>query len=229
MVMGFLRNFLKSGYRDGTASNGTSSFRNLTEDQLEDHMRISRYGDFHLTDAIRPSYSLEVMPRRGYRHEWYMDQDSGARIPVLMASVSREQLFDTFLSLLEPLGDTVDVVLETSHDKNHGQHTDFYREQIDMPVLQSILYDFEDLLLHDGCCGIAILNPRKPMEVQLDEHKLLFAYGKKNSGCELALKDADISLIEDMKFLTEAEHIHSSSEEFQHQFHQLCSRLGMDR
>ncbi|MEZ6123650.1 MAG: hypothetical protein R3C49_10785 [Planctomycetaceae bacterium] len=226
--MGFLKKFLKSNYRDTDAPRGISSFRNLSEDQLEEHMSVARYGDFTLTDAVRPSYNLDVIPRTGYRHEWYVDQESGARIPVLMASVTRERLFDVFLSLLDQLGETVDVVLETSHDKNNGEHTDLYREQIDMPVLQSILYDFEDLLMDDGCCGIAVLNPRKPMEVQLDEHKLLFVYGHENSEYEWALKDNSVICDEDMRFITEAEHVHSSSDEFQQRFEQLCYQLGID-
>ncbi len=224
--MSFLKNFLKTNYRDGESPKGVSSFRNLSEDQLEAHMGIARYGDFTLTDAVRPSYNPEIVPRTGYRHEWYVDQDSGARIPVLMASVSREKLFDAFLSLLDPLGETVDVVLETSHDKNNGQHTDLYREQIDMPVLQSILYDYEDLLLDDGCCGIAILNPRKPMEVQLDEHKLMFVYGHENAAYEAALRDNTVRCVDNLRFITEAEHVHSSSDEFQQRFEQLCYRLG---
>ncbi|MFN9234510.1 MAG: hypothetical protein ACK6D4_07700, partial [Planctomyces sp.] len=69
--MGFLQNFLKTGYRDGTPSGDVSSFRHLSEEQLEQHMSVSRYGDFTLTDAIRPAYSLEVIPRTGYRHECY--------------------------------------------------------------------------------------------------------------------------------------------------------------
>jgi hypothetical protein len=226
--MGFLKNFLKTNYRDGESPKGISSFRNLSEDQLEAHMGIARYGDFTLTDAVRPSYNLEIVPKTGFRHEWYIDKDSGARIPVLMASVTREKLFDVFLSLLDPLGETVDVVLETSHDKSNGQHTDLYREQIDMPVLQSVLYDFEDLLLDDGCCGIAILNPRKPMEVQLDEHKLMFVYGHENKDYELALGQNSVQCIENLRFITEAEHVHSSSDEFQDRFEQLCYKLGIE-
>ncbi len=226
--MGFLKKFLKSNYRDSDTPQGVSSFRNLTESQLEEHMSVARYGDFTLTDAVRPSYNLEVMPRTGFRHEWYVDQESGARIPVLMSSVTRERLFDTFLSLLDPLGESVDVVLETSHDKSNGEHTDLYREQIDMPVLQSILYDYEDLLLDDGCCGIAVLNPRKPMEVQLDEHKLLFVYGHDNEGYEWALSENRVACDENIRFITEAEHVHSSSDEFQERFEQLCYQLGID-
>ena len=51
--MGFLQNFLKTGYRDGTPSGDVSSFRHLSEEQLEQHMSVSRYGDFTLTDAIK--------------------------------------------------------------------------------------------------------------------------------------------------------------------------------
>ena len=178
---------------------------------------------------MRPSYNLDVIPKTGFRHEWYVDQDSGARIPVLMASVTREKLFDSFLSLLDPLGPSVDVVLETSHDKSGGQHTDLYREQIDLPVLQSILYDFEDLLIDDGCCGIAVLNPRTPMEIQLDEHKLLFVYGHNNSDYEQILTSNGVRCRENLRFLTEAEHVHSSSDEFQQKFDLLCCQLGIDR
>jgi hypothetical protein len=226
--MNFLKHLLKSNCRDGAPLRGVSSFRNLSEDDLEAHMNIARYGDFTLTDAVRPSYHLDVIPRTGYRPEWYVDPDTAARIPVLMASVTRERLFDTFISLIEPLGETVDVVLETSHEKAGGEHVDLYREQIDMPVLQSILYEFEDLLLDDGCCGIAVLNPRKPMEVQLDEHKLMFVYGHKNVEYETALRRNDVARIEDLRFITEAEHVHSSTDELHQRFEQLCYQLGIE-
>ncbi len=97
-----------------------------------------------------------------------------------------------------------------------------------MPVLQSILYDFEDLLIDDGCCGIAILNPRKPVEIQLDEHKLLFVYGHDNSDYESVFRSQGVKCIESMKFITEAEHVHSSSDEYQRRFGQLCYQLGID-
>ncbi len=53
--MGFLKKFLKSNYRDGDAPHGVSSFRDLSEDQLEEHMSVARYGEFTLTDAVRPA------------------------------------------------------------------------------------------------------------------------------------------------------------------------------
>ncbi len=131
-----------------------------------------------LTDAVRPSYDLQVVPCQGYRHDVYHDEETRASVPVLMAAASNEQLFETFMDLLDPLGSEVDVVLETSHNRDNRGHVDLYREHIDMPVLKSILWDFEDLLLNDGCTGIAVLNPAIPQEVQFDEHKLLIVYGE---------------------------------------------------
>lgn len=225
--MGFLKRLFKNTYRDGELRQGKSSFANLSEEQIETHMKIAKYGNFTLTDAIRPSYDLQVMPRAGYRHDAYHDRDTGIKIPVLMASVSRDQVLDVFFELLEPLGPVVDVVLETSHEQTGG-HQDLYREDIDLPILKSILYDFEDLLLNDGCTGIAVLNPRIPLEVQFDEHKLLIMYGQELVEFQDTLDDYQLPRVEDLKFITEAEHVHSSTEEYARRFDELRYQLGID-
>ena len=175
--MGFLKRFFRNVFREGAMPVGTSSFERLSEEELEAHLGVSRYGDFNLTDAVRPSYDLQVVPAQGYRHDSYRDEQNRANVPVLMAAVSNEQLFEVFMELLDPLGFTVDVVLETSHNRDSSGHNDLYREHIDLPVLKSILYEYEDLLTNDGCTGLAVLNPGIPQEVQFDEHKLLIVYG----------------------------------------------------
>ena len=226
--MGFLKRFIKNTFRDGHETSDRSSFEDLTEEQLETHLNIARYGNFVLTDAVRPSYDLQVVPRNGFRYDTYQDNESGVEIPVLMASASKEKVFDLFIDLLDPLGTEVDVVLETSHEATNGGHNDLYRENIDLPVLKSTLYDFEKLLLDDGCTGIAVLNPRIPMEVQFDEHKLLILYGQDQGEFKNILDDYNIDCSDDIKFITEAEHVHSSSEEFGEEFRQLRYRLGID-
>lgn len=226
--MGFLKKFLKTTYRDNSAGKARSSFESLSEEQLETHLNIAKYGKFMLTDAIRPSYDLEVVPQAGYRHDVYTDKESGIKIPVLMASASKEVLFDLFIDLLDPLGHEVDVVLETSHEGSNNQHQDLYREHMDLPVLKSTLYDYEDLLLNDGCAGIAVLNPLIPLEVQFDEHKLLIMYGQGIEQFEMTLEEYGIPHITDLKFITEAEHVHSSSDESIDELDQLKYRLGID-
>ncbi len=226
--MGFLKNFFNDVFHEDVVAQTTSSFQQLNEEELEAHLGVSRYGDFVLTDAVRPSYGLDVVPTAGFRHDTYHDESSRQDVPVVMAAASREQLFDTFMELLDPLGPVVDVVIETSHDYGAKGHQDLYREHIDMPILQSILWDFEEMLVNDGCTGIAVLNPRIPQEVQLDEHKILIVYGKELREYEGILIDAHLNCSEDMKFITEAEHVHSTNDEYIEQFEALKMRLGID-
>ena len=173
-----------------------------------------------------PVYDLQVVPRRGYRHDVYHDADSRCSVPVLMGAATREELFEVFMDLLDPLGSEVDVVLETSHNREARGHVDLYREHIDTPVLKSILWEYEELLLNDGCVGIAVLNPSIPQEVQFDEHKLLIVYGEDLRGFEQVFDERNIPCDDQMKFITEAEHVHSSSDQFFRQFEELKMAPG---
>jgi hypothetical protein len=226
--MGFLKRFFRNVFREGTVPTGTSSFEQLSEEELELHLGVSRYGDFSLTEAVRPSYDLQVVPAQGYRHDCYRDEQSRSNVPVLMVAVSREHLFETFMDLLDPLGFTVDVVLETSHNRHNKGHTDLYREHIDLPVLKSVLWEYEDLLLNDGCTGLAVLNPGIPQEIQFDEHKLLIVYGDQLRDYEDILHERSVLCNEQIRFITEAEHVHSSNDVYARHFDELRTRLGMD-
>jgi hypothetical protein len=227
--MGFLKKFFRGSLHEGGQAAPTqSSFEQLSEEELEAHLSVQRYGRFTLTDAIRPSYDLKVTPRQGYRHDFYVDEETKTKVPVLMASASREILFDIFMELIEPLGCEVDVVLETSHNRTGSGHTDLYREHIDVPVFKSMLWDYEDLLMNDGCTGMAVLNPAIPQEVQFDEHKLLIVYGNPLFAYEETFARFGVRRDDKMKFITEAEHVHSSSDRFFDQFDELKMRLGMD-
>jgi hypothetical protein len=205
-----------------------TKFQQISEAQLEAHMEVFRYGNFDLTDAIRPSIELAILPRQGFRHDTYIDPTTKNKVPVIMAAATRERLFELFMDMISTLGPVVDVVLETSHYRNSGGHEDFYREHIDMPVLKSILYDFETMLMNDGCTGIAVLNPQRQQEVQFDEHKMVIAYGSPLESFERVLISHDVYGEDDIRFLTEAEHVHSSSDTLYAQFESLCMRLGME-
>ena len=80
--MGFLKRFLKNVFRDGQTQSARSSFDNLTEEQLEAHMKVTQYGDFMLTDAIRPSFDLQVVPTAGYRHDVYLQHTKVFSLPM---------------------------------------------------------------------------------------------------------------------------------------------------
>jgi hypothetical protein len=195
--------------------------------ELTAHLQKDRYGDFWLTNAIRPSPACQVIPRQGFRIETYRDPTGAVKVPVLAAAVSRENLFDLFLDLLDPLGEEVDVVLETSHASEGAGHDDLYREGIDLPVLKSHLCDFEELLLHDGCTGVAVLSTSGPMEVQFDEHKLLVVYAADLKPFRRIFRQYGIRRDDSLRLITEGEHLHSSDPNHRDVFEQLCYRLGV--
>ncbi|MFM8218083.1 MAG: hypothetical protein ACKOJF_04110, partial [Planctomycetaceae bacterium] len=87
--MGLFKRLIKNVFRAGQSRVAPSSFESLTEQQIEDHMRIARYGSFELSDAIRPSVDLQIIPRAGFRRESYRDKQTGVEIPVLMAAASK--------------------------------------------------------------------------------------------------------------------------------------------
>jgi len=196
-------------------------------DKLANHLQREKYGDFWLTEAVRPALNLQVIPQEGFRIETYRDDRHDLVVPVLAASVSRERLFDVFLEMVEPLGDLVDVVLETSHDSDDGKHRDLCREHIDRSVLTSHFCDFEDLLLHDGCTGLAVISTTEPLELQFDEHKLLLVYGQDLLPFQRLLQDGGVRRKNHMQLLTEGAHLHNTHPRHLKAFQQLCYRLGV--
>ncbi|QDT56110.1 hypothetical protein Pan44_41610 [Caulifigura coniformis] len=226
--MGFIKKSSRSNTRDAGVKKGRSSFEGVSENQLEEHLAIARYGSFRLTEAVRPSYDLQVVPSAGWRRDAYVDDIARVKVPVIIAAQTREKLFELFIDLLTPLGDEVDVVLETSHQSHGKRHKDMHRENIDLPILKSILYDYEEMLMNDGCTGIAVLNPSMPLEVQFDEHKLLVLYGHELEAFEGILEDHRLPVSDTIRFITEGEHVHSSSVEYGELFNEMKYRIGVE-
>ena len=212
------------------AATNTTAITRPDRATLEAHLARRHYGGFTLTDAVRPGWQLDVVPQAGYRFDAYTDPRTGTKLPAIIAAVSSEQLFDTFLRLIEPLGDSVDVVLETTHDAEaQGQRpprTELTREGVERLVLESMLWDFEDLLLHDGCSGVAIMHPELPIEVQLDEHKLLVVYADDRGPFERVLVGQGLARNDRMRFISQGEHLHTSHPRYARRFTQLANTLG---
>ena len=200
----------------------------LVVSSITTHLRRKQYGSFALTEAIRPGASLSIVPREGYRHGVYRDEYTGLTIPMLSAAVSAENIFEVFRELIEPLGEVVHVILESSHDGSLDNVQSSRRSDIDMPILSSYCCEYEDLLLNDGCTAISVLACRKRMEVQFDEHKLFHVYGKKLLKFEQILKNFGVPMIEDLKLICEDEHLHHSTVRYQDEFQQLAGQMGVD-
>jgi hypothetical protein len=199
----------------------------VTPDRLATHLNTNCYGEFHLTDAIRPGPSIPIRPREGYRVEVFRDRTAKLKLPMLSASVSADRLFDVFLALIAPLGDEVHVVLESSHGAAADHHVDLRRDEIDLPVLASHFCEFENLLTHDGCTGVAILAVGRPIEVQFDEHKLFHVYAPNLNPFRRALHRVGVRRRRILPLISEAEHLHHTSDDFADEFRQLAMRLGV--
>lgn len=191
------------------------------------HLQVRRYGPFTLTDAVRPGLAVPIAPRAGYRQERYRDPATGRRGKLLTAAVSAEAVFDAFLDLLALLEGDCTAVLESSHGDPAGEHRDYRRTDIDAPVLASVCCDFEELITHDGCTGVAALAPDSGIEVQLDEHKQILVYAPELRPFRAALRRHGLREVEGLRLLSEAEHYHQSPPGRLDEFRQLAMRLGV--
>src|SRR5262249_34722468 len=87
--------------------------------------------------------------------------------------------------------------------------------------------DFEELLLNDGCTGVAVIGTARPMEVQFDEHKLLVVYARDLEPFADILHQAGVPRDDRLRVLTEGEHLDSSEARHAADFEQFCYRLGV--
>ena len=58
--MGFLKNLFRNAFHEPAEPDASSSFAMLTDEQLESHLKIARYGDFLLTDARCGPPAIEI-------------------------------------------------------------------------------------------------------------------------------------------------------------------------
>lgn len=179
---------------------------------VSQHPTTGCYNGFQLTSAIRPAPGRPILPREGYRITDYRNPQNGPQIPMLAAAVSRDRLFDVFIELLEHVGDTADVVLESHHERRNenDRPRHFVREYIDIPVLQSYCYEYQEVILDDGCFGLAIVDPKLPCEIQFDDHKLLLVYSRKLGVFEAVMDRFGILRDDSLMLISEGPHLHST-------------------
>jgi hypothetical protein len=115
--------------------------------------------------------------------------------------------------------------LESSHDSK-DQRRELTREGMERLVLESMLWEYEDLLLNDGCTSIAVMHPEMSLEVQLDEHKLLVVYAQPRLPFERILRDRGLERNDRIRFISQGEHLHTSHARHARQFEELAARIG---
>lgn len=204
----------------------------LTEEQVEEHLSTSCYGDFELTDAVRLLRGSRIVPQRGYQFDVYTSPAKDSQTPLLIAAETKSNLlplfYDLMAALFEESTEFVHVVLQSSHEAHEDTRIEYVAEDVEPVILQSHLYDFEDLLLNDGCFGIAVLDTHVPIEVAFCDHKLLTVYGSGLAPFERVMRRHSVPLKPAMEFIISDLHIHSSSGEHPGQFERLQMILGAD-
>ena len=102
------------------------------------------------------------------------------QIPAIVASVSRDKIFPIFLEILDVFkqeGSNVDVSLDTITAENSIAHSQT-RNDMSLNLILSHLEDtaFQDALLANWEVSLAIMNPERKLECQLDHHKQIIIY-----------------------------------------------------
>lgn len=197
-----------------------TSFEALSEEDLEVHLRIKKYGSFELTGAVFPAYDLSVKPEEGYRFQ----SDGG--ISFIVAAVSAPRLLETFYRLIEvplasmPYDADLNLLLKTSF--GDGTVGRYLAEDIDPQMLKARLSDYTELLLEDGCSGISLRLSNGSWILDFEEHKLLLVIGDFLDESVEVLESLGVRMKEDLQTVADAEHIHSSKHSFAEQFERLC-------
>ena len=53
----------------------------VNQKKMVEHLQVDRYGEFWLTDAVRPAPALPIVPRQGYRIDTYRDDKANFQVP----------------------------------------------------------------------------------------------------------------------------------------------------
>ena len=204
----------------------------MADSEVDHHLSKSRYGSFRLTPAIRPALDLEVVPEQGFRIDRYTDPQTRCEIAMVAAAVSAEILFDLFLELVGELNGVVDVILLSRHGLHGASNRaarDYIREHVDLPVLQSYCYQFQEILTDDGCTGLAVVDPKGPVEIQFDDHKLIFVYANRLAPFLRVFQRFGVPGNADLRLISEGAHLHSTAHGYEEQLEDFRLTLGADQ
>ena len=179
--------------------------------------------------AIRPSGGSSMKAVEGYKKE--VPNDGGEKVEYIIASLSREKIFHVIMDVLceFPEDATVDISLGTSH-ASPGKGTKWvYRDEMDRVVLQSMLQEFEPLVVDDGATDLIIKETKNDrfLEIMLDEHKQLSVMDRTLGWLERILtEEYGVPRRQKMHFASEGDHEHVTNGEFEQQWRLLAIQLG---
>lgn len=177
--------------------------------------------------AVQPAAGVQFQAESGYRPERYKPIKGLPGVPTLAIAADRNIVFPLFTALLEPLGGTVDLILESSHFRENGKHRDYKRRGLGVGAVCCYLNEFDDMLADDGCTGVAVMSGTRPAEVQFDEHKSIVVYAADRRPFREVLHRFGLARHDELVLISEVKHIHRTTYEFADMFRDLARRFGM--
>lgn len=180
----------------------------ITKDQFEASCRDSRYGNFILTDAIRP---LSILPMSGYKFSFAIgtEADPEELVPLMSAAVSAEKVFRVFMECLDLSEDIVSLNVRFC-DMNDVTHS-YLREDMLLSELKPMLSYFKKMITHDGFVTLAVVSD-DIYAVSIDDHKIIRIYGETIfEQFEDVMNRNDIYENQSLQFVDDGEHLHFSA------------------
>lgn len=180
----------------------------ISEEQFESSCQDSRYGDFILTDAIRP---LTILPITGYKFSYAIgtEADTEEVVPLMCAAASAEKVFRVFMECVDLSEDIVSLNAGFC-DMDNVFHS-YVREDMLLSELKPMLSYFRKMLTHDGFVTIAVVS-NDDYGISLDDHKIIRIYGETVfEQYEDVMNRHDIFENRSMQFIDDGEHLHSSA------------------
>lgn len=180
-------------------------------------------------------YGIGVFPtqsdypdlQEGFCKGTYEDEEEKICMPMLTAAVSREKILPLFQELLEPLGKEVSVYLERK-DCDGNVLERYIQEEAEHVIVESWLWDFEELFQDDGKLFLAVVDVRQALEVHLDQHKLIHAFGKKRRMFQKIMKRSEIPFRQGVQSIDQIHHDHWSNDDLLRQFDRLRHTLALE-
>lgn len=180
-----------------------------------------------LTKALVSKDPLCSPLTQGYKIDIWHDKDTEEDFFVLVIAAHSDKLIDIFEDFLDLMEGELALVLETSHNYSDHKHDNLWRYDVEPWYIKHILRQNSNLFLNDSYTGIAVCNLDQHEEIQFDEHKCLFVYSKNVEQFKEILENYGVAYDKNLHLISEAEHEHFIDSEYQSQFEELATEIGV--
>lgn len=173
-----------------------------------------------LSDGVRP-YLLNFETEEGYK-SCLIDG-----MPVLVAVVSREKVFEIFMLLTQQYPKKVDVVFDICHGRNHFKDWKTYMtHDKQRPVVQKELLAHRQAIVDSGSAVITMRSIESDgrHEITIDDHKMIIVAGNLDTS-EGILQENHIERKSKMKVITEVQHAHIPNTKLREEIETLALKL----